>query len=149
MKAKACNCLTRKEKTLILVNYEEGNSYSEIVGIVWRSKSIVCIISRFKADKTLEPKPRTSRPPMTTKREDLMIVKMSLKDRFNAATSVSCAFCSQTGKLIPRKTVSHGLNKENLVAQIPCHKLLILTKNQKIHLDFTIEDRGTLEYGSL
>ena len=32
------------------------------------------IISRFKADKTLEPKPRTGRPPKTTQQEYRMIV---------------------------------------------------------------------------
>ena len=57
------------------------------------------VISRFKAEKTLEPKLRTGRPPMTTKLEDWMIVKMSLKDRFDAAMSISRAFCEQTGKL--------------------------------------------------
>ena len=68
METKACNCLTREEKNLILANHEEGKSYSEIVGIIWRSKSIVYdVIGRFKVDKTLEPKPRTGRPPMTTK----------------------------------------------------------------------------------
>ena len=46
-------------------------AYSEIADIVYR------VISRFKADETLEPKLRTSRPPMTTKQEDQMIVKMS------------------------------------------------------------------------
>ena len=86
MEAKAHNCLTREEKKFILVNHEECKSYSEIAGIVQRSKSIVYHeISRFKADKTLELKPRTGRPPMTTKWEDRMIVKMSLKDRVDTA----------------------------------------------------------------
>ena len=68
MEAKARNCLTQGEKKFILANHEEGKSYSEIAGIVQRSKSIVYdVISRFKADKTLEAKPRTGRPPMTTK----------------------------------------------------------------------------------
>ena len=68
-----------------------------------------------------------------------MIVKMSLKDSFDTATSISHAFCEQIGKPISRKTVSHRLNKEKLVAQIPCHKPSILKKNQKIHLDFATE----------
>ena len=48
-----------------------------------------------------------------------MIVKMSLKDRFDTATYISQAFCEQTGKPVSRKTVSCRLNKEKLVAQIP------------------------------
>ena len=73
---------------------------------------------------------------MTTKKEDQIIVKMSLKNHFDTATSTSHAFCEQTGKPISRKTVSCRLNKEKLVAQIPCHKPLISKENQKVHLDF-------------
>ena len=101
MEAKVCNCLTGEEKKFILANHEESKSYSEIAGIVWWSKSIVYhVISRFKADKSLEPKPRTGRPLMTTKWEDRIIVKMSLKDRFNTATSISHAFCEQSDCLM-------------------------------------------------
>ena len=126
MEMKALNCLTREEKKHILTKYEEGKSYSEIAGIVRRLKSIVYhVISRFKADKT---KPRTGRPSMTTKREDRMIIKMSLKDRFDKSTSIS--------RSISRKTVSRRLNKGKLMARISCHKPLIPKENQKIHLDF-------------
>ena len=76
---------------------------------------------------------------MTTKREDRMIVNMFLKDRFDSATSISRAFCKQTGKLICRKTVSRWLNKEKLVARILCCKPLISKKNQKFRLDFATE----------
>ena len=124
---------------LILANQEEGKSFSEIAGVVRRSKNVVYrIICRFKADKTLEPKPRTGRPPMNTKREDRIIVKMSLKDRFDTATSISHGFCKQIGKLIFRKTVSRKLNKEKLVAQFPCHKPSISKKKQMVHYDFAI-----------
>ena len=68
-----------------------------------------------------------------------MIAKMSLKDCFDTATSISYEFCDQTGKSISRKTVSHRLNKEKLVAQIPCFKPLISKKNQKVCLDFATE----------
>ena len=97
--------MTREEeKKNILANHEESRSYSEIAGIVRRSKSVVYrIIRRFKADKTLEPNPRTDRPPMITKGKDRMIVKISLKDRFDTATSIYRAFCEQTGKQISRK----------------------------------------------
>ena len=133
MEAKARNCLTQEEKKLILANHDEGKSCFEIAGIVRRSKSVVYrIISRFKADKTHEPKPRTGRPTMTTKREDRMIVKMSLKDSFVYFRAV----CEQTGKTISRKTVSRRLNQEKLVAQIPCRNPLISKKNQKV--DFVL-----------
>ena len=87
-----------RRKKLILANHEQGKSYAEIAGIIRRSKNVIYhVISKFKADKTLEPKLRTGRPPMTTKREDQMIVKMSLKDRFDTAMFISHAICEQTG----------------------------------------------------
>ena len=93
MKVKARNCLSREGKKLILANHEEGKSYSEIASIARRLKSVVyLVISRFKADKAIELKARTGKPHMTTKREDEMIVKMSLKNRFDTATSISRAF---------------------------------------------------------
>ena len=141
MEAKARNCLTRKEKKkVILANHKEDKSYSEIAGIVQRSKSVVYrVISRFNADKTLETKSRIRRPPWTTKREDRVIVKISLKDRFDIAMSISLAFCKPTGKPISRKAVSRSLNNEKIVVRIPCYKPLISTKNQKVRLDFATE----------
>ena len=107
-----------RRKNLILANYEEGKLYSEISAFVQRSKSVFYrVIGRFKADKILEPKPRTGRLHMTTKQEDRMIVKMSLKDRLNTATSISREFCEPAGKSISRKTVFRRLNKEKLVAR--------------------------------
>ena len=100
--------------------------YSEIADFIRRLKSVVYhVISRVKADKSLDLKPRTARPLMTTKGEDLMIVKMSLKDRFDTTTSISRAFYERTEKPISRKTVSRRLNKEKLVALIPYRKPLI------------------------
>ena len=140
MEAKAHNCLSQEEKKLFLANHEEGKSYFEIAGIVGRSKSVFYhVISRFKADKTLEPKARTGTPSITSKREDRMIVKISLKERFDTAMSISHTFCEQTGKSISRKTVFCRLIQEKLVPQIACCKLLISKENQKVRLDFATE----------
>ena len=68
-----------------------------------------------------------------------MIIKMSLKDSFQTEASISRAFWEQMGKPISRKTVSRRINKEKLVAWIPCCKLLISKKNNKFSLYFTIE----------
>ena len=139
MEAKVRN-IREENKKLILANHEEGESCSEISGIVRRSKSVVYrVISRLKADEILKPKLRTGSLPMTTKREDRMILKMSLKDRFDTATSISRAFCEQTGKPLTRKTVSRRLNKEKLVAWISCRKPMISKKNQKVLFAFATE----------
>ena len=90
-------------------------------------KSLVyCVICRFKADKTLEPKLRTSRPP--TKREGRMRVKMSLKDLFDTETSISRAFSEKREK--PLSIKKNRLDKEKFVALIPCRKPLISRKSK-------------------
>ena len=87
------------------------------------SKSIIySVINRFKADKTLKTLTENWQ---ASKREDRMIVKISLKYRFDTATSIPRAFYEQTGKPISIKTVSRRLNKETLVARILCRKPLI------------------------
>ena len=53
--------------------------------------------------------------------------------------SISYALCEQTGKPFSRKTFSCWLNKEKLVALIPCCKPFISKKNQKVRLDFATE----------
>ena len=133
MEAKARNCLTREKKSLfILTNHLEGKLYSKIADIVRRSKSTVYrVISRFKVDKTLEPKPRTGRLPTTTKREDRMIVKTSLKDCFHTTTSISCAFNEQTGNPISRKTLWLGFHVANLWFQRKI-KRFVLTSPKSI-----------------
>ena len=68
-----------------------------------------------------------------------MIAKISLKDSFDTATSISHAFYEKTGKLFSRKFVSRRLNKEKLVARIPGCKPLISKKNQKVRFDFATE----------
>ena len=81
---------------------------------VRRWKNVVYrVISRYKADMTSEPKPKTDRPPMTTKREDQMIVKMSLKDCFDTAKSISRTFCEQTESQSKKELFLEGLTREN------------------------------------
>ena len=76
---------------------------------------------------------------MTTEQEERMIVEMSLKYRFDIATSISYAFCDQTGKPFSRKTISLRLNKEKLAVRISCLKTLISKKNQMVRFDLVTE----------
>ena len=141
MEAKARNCLTREEKK---THFNKSRRRQIILRNCWyfttiKKRFLYRVISRFNTEKTLELKPRTGSTPMTIKREDRMIVKMSLKDRFDVAKSISRAFCYQTGKPISRKTVSRRLDKEKFVARIPCRKPLISKKNHKVRFDFAAE----------
>ena len=76
---------------------------------------------------------------MITKQEGRMIVRMTLKDCFETAAFISCAFCKQAGKPTSRRTLSRWFNKEKLVARIPFRKPLIPKKNQTVRPDFATE----------
>ena len=77
-----------------------------------------------------------------------MIVKMSLKDLFNTATSISHAFCEQIGKPISRKAVSCRLNKAKLMSQTFDFKEKSKGSFWLCHRAYRV-DKGTMEYGSL
>ena len=142
---KTCKPYDSWRQQLILANNKKGKSISEITGIVRRPKSVVYrVISRFKTDKTLEPKPKTGRPSMTSKKEDQLIVRMSLRDSFETATSISRKFCEQTGKAISRKSVSYRLKREKLLARIPSWSERRIKKVR--HRTYYM-DRWTIEYG--
>lgn len=82
--------LSLQEKKLILDNYKEKKSISTISNIVRRSKSVVHrVIARYKNKNTLEASPKTGRPPKTSQREDRIMVRQALRDRFKSATSIS------------------------------------------------------------
>ena len=136
MRSKARNCLTQEKKKLILANHEECKSYSEITGIVRKSKSVVYSVIRLTRHLNQNQELASLRWLPNGKIGWLL---KCLRDRFDTATSISRAFCEQTRKPIFRKTVSPKLNKEKLVTRIPYRKPFISQKNPKVRLDFTTE----------
>lgn len=132
--------LSLQEKKIILDNYKEKKSISTISNIVRRSKSVVHrVIARYKNKNTLEASPKTGRPPKTSQREDRIMVRQALSDRFKSATSISRDFNEQTGKNISRKTVSRRLAAAGLHARVPVSKPLISKKNKNSRLKFAHE----------
>ena len=149
METKASNCLTREKKKLIFANHGEGKSSSGSAAIVRRSKSVV--IRRFKADNKLEPKPGTGKPPMTTKREDRMIVKMSLRDLCD--TTFLVHFVSKQKIQLFRKTVSGRLNKKKIRGSDSMLQTFAFIEKSKgsswlRHRTYPV-DRGIMEYDSI
>lgn len=132
--------LSLQEKEMILKNFKENKSISTIANIIRRSKSVVHrVIARYKKENTLEALPKTGRPPKTSKREDRIIVRKSLNDRFKSAASITREFNEQTGKKISKKTVSRRLKAAGLHDRVPVSKPLISKKNKNKRLKFAQE----------
>ena len=129
--------VSEREKELIIGHYMENNSMSLTATIVRRSKSVVGrVIKRYYEENSLAEKKKTGRPRKTTIREDREIVRMSMKDRFETAASISREFSKTSGKSISRDSVSRRLKDRGLYAMVPLSKPLVSKKNQKTRLAF-------------
>lgn len=129
--------LTLREKELIIGHYMENNSMSLTAKIMRRSKSVVGrVVKRYQEENSLEEKPRSGRPKVTTSREDRAIVKMSMSNRFETAASIAREFNKTMGKTVCSNTVSRRLNERGLKARVPISKPLISKKNQKLRLEY-------------
>ena len=120
---------------------KDNLSIGAIAEIVNKSKSVVhSIIKVYNDYGSSEARKSTGRPRITTKREDRAMVKLVKKDRFKtAAAAVSQEMSNQLGKPLSRKTVSHRLVEQQLLARAPVVKPLISSKNKKCRLAFANE----------
>ena len=129
--------VTLREKELIIGHYMENNSISATAKIVRRSISVVWrVVNRYNQEGSLEEKQKSGRPRKTTSREDRDLVRMSLKDRFETAASISRKFKENTGKIISRDTVSRRLNEKGLKSRTAVAKPVISKKNQRLRLAY-------------
>ena len=100
---------------------------------------VQCIVMQFKATGSTISPPKTGRPCKTSPKQDRLMVRLALKDRFNSAAEISrelnaCYDCSVSRKTVSRRLTSAGLN-----ARVPSSKPLISKKNQKARLHFSVE----------
>ena len=67
------------------------------------------------------------------------MVKLVKKNRFKTAAAISREISIQLGKPLSRKTVSHPLVEQQLLARAPVAKPLISSKNKMCRLTFVKE----------
>ncbi|XP_029643472.1 uncharacterized protein LOC115217893 [Octopus sinensis] len=125
------------KKLHIVCLHKYGKSNSVIATTVGRSRSAVQrIAANFKSSGTKDAKPKTGRPRKTLPRQDRIMIRMSLKDRFKSATEISHEFGYTSDVNVSRKTVSRRLQVSELLAHAPAKKPLISKKNQRARLHF-------------
>lgn len=78
------------EKQRIVDLHKDGKSTCDIVDLVGRSSSVVKrIVAKFKTSGSIESSPRTGRPRKTSPRDDRVMARMSLENRFKTAAEIS------------------------------------------------------------
>lgn len=128
------------EKQRIVDLHKDGKSTCDIVDLVGRSSSVVKrIVAKFKTSGSIESSPRTGRPRKTSPRDDRVMARMSLENRFKTAAEISRNLSSTSDIKVSRQTVSRRLRDSGLLARVPAKKPLISKKNQKARLAFANE----------
>ena len=111
-----------KEKHTIREISERVKRFKSVVGRVVKSyNNTGKIVSAFK----------TSRPRKTSAREDRIMQRMSLKDRFKSCTEIKRVMNSSSCVNVSRQTVSRRLQEIGLFNRTPRKKPLVSSKNKK------------------
>lgn len=132
--------VSSQEKQRVIDLHKDGHSNVGISKKIGRSVSVVQrIVALFKSTGSTVSPPKTGRPRKTSVKEDRIMVRLSLKDRFKSAAEISRELSESYECHVSRKTVSRRLIRAGLNARVPASKPLISKKNQKARLNFSIE----------
>ena len=116
---------------------KRGMTISAISRETNRSKSVIWRILKFHEDTGLFVSPKKpGRPRKTTPRQDWVMHRLSISDRFNTASGIAREVNSDSGMDVSRMTVSRRLHEVGLDAHSPATKPPISKKNQKSRLAF-------------
>ncbi|KAF7702517.1 hypothetical protein HF521_001800, partial [Silurus meridionalis] len=101
--------------------------------VISRILNLYNITNSFKSTK------KAGRPRKTNTREDRILRRISMGNRFHTAAAIAHQFSAEQGKDLSRHTVSRRLRAFGLKAHSAVTKLLISRKNQKARLSFAEE----------
>ena len=121
----------------IVMLHKEKHTIREISEKVKRSKSVAGRVAKSYNDNgKIVSAFKTGRPHNTSAREDRIMQRMSLKDRFKSCTEIKRVMNSILFVNVSRQTVSRRMQEIGLVNRIPRKKLLVSSKNKKKRLEF-------------
>ena len=117
--------------------HKEKHTIREISEKVKRSKSVVGrIVKSYNDTGKIASAFKTGRPRKTSAREDRIMQRMSLKDRFKSCTEIKRVMNSTSCVNVSRQTVSRRLQEIGLFNRTPRKKPLVSSKNKKKRLEF-------------
>jgi len=125
---------SKMEKSLkmeIVTHFKKNLSIRAIADIVSCSKSVVGrIVKEYKESGCVTSAKTRGRPRKTSSRQDRIIQRTGLKDRFASAASISREMKAENNMDVSRFTISRRLNEIGLYARRPQKKPLISAKNK-------------------
>ena len=112
--------------------HKEKHTIREISEKVKRSKSVVGrVVKSYNDTGKIITAFKTSRPRKTSVREDRIMQRMSLKDRFKSCTEIKSVTNSTSCVNVSRQIVSRRLQEIGLLNRTPRKKPLVSSKNKK------------------
>lgn len=106
----------------------DGLPVSAIAREVGRSKSVISrILKLYNDTKSFKSRKKAGRPRKASPREDRLIQRLSMGDRFDTAAGISRQI-TDVGLEVSRHTVSRRMNEARLNARSPAIKPLISKK---------------------
>ena len=117
--------------------HKEKHTIREISEKVKCSKSVVGrVVKSYNDTGKIVSAFKTGRPRKTSAREDRIMQRMSLKDRFMSCTEIKRVMNSTSCVNVSRQTVSRRLQEIGLFNRTPWKKPLVSSKNKKKRLEF-------------
>ena len=117
--------------------HKEKHTIREISEKVKRSESVVDrVVKSYNDTGKIVSAFKTGRPRKTSAREDRIMQRMSLKDRFKSCTEIRRVMNSTTCVNVSRQTVSRRLQEIGLFNRTPRKKPLVSSNNNNKRLEF-------------
>ena len=112
--------------------HKEKHTIRKISEKVKRSKSVVGrVVKSYNDTGKIASAFKTGRPRKTSAREDRIMQRMSLKDRFKSCTDIKRVMNSTSCVNVSRQTISRRLQEIGLFNRTPMKKPLVSLKNNK------------------
>ncbi|XP_055373569.1 uncharacterized protein LOC129606946 [Condylostylus longicornis] len=132
----------------ILALHENGVSNRQIAIILGTNEwSMRNFLKNYIISGSLERKTGSGRPKLLNERDERLLKRISLRNRFSNAGQVRKIFQKQTGKRISIRTMQIELNKLGMEARKPAKKPLLSKKMKSQRLkwantckNWTVED---------
>lgn len=98
--------------------------------------SVLTIIKRYEETESVEDRPRSGAPPISTERDQRRLVSIVKKDRTASSTTLANVWKLSNGKTASPATVRRVLHKKNYKWRTACKKPRLNKKQRKQRVEF-------------
>lgn len=129
--------MTLTEKAKIIALAEQNVSNREIaVKTNFNESSVRRFLKKYRETDKLERKKGSGRKKCTNERENRIIMKSSLQDRFKNAVEIASEVQQRFDKQISARTIQRRLKEMGLMARTPAKKPLLNKRMKKARLNW-------------